>query len=117
MDFDFVLRILLLTLVDLAETLFDVIGLLVFDCIFFVVTREERTDDCTAFCALFFSVVETFLFAFFNGDTDDLHGGGVAVAWVTRRYGHEHVESFHDLSEDTVFVVQVRCWSMGNEEL
>jgi hypothetical protein len=71
---------------------------------------EERTDVVfLLFCALllFFGVSD--LFTFFDGDVLDLHRWGIAVVWVTRRDGHEYVQSFHYLPKDGVPVIQV--WS------
>lgn len=115
--FDFALRVTPFAPVVLIETLFDVVDFPFLGCVFFLTTREERTDDFTAFCALLFSFVETFLFVFFNGDTDDLYCGGISIIWVARRNGHEYIESFNDLTEDAMLVVQVWGGTMGDEEL
>ena len=74
--------------------------------LFFVTTREERTEVFFGFfCALSVFFDETLLLAFFDGNTDNLHRWGGAVIWVTRRNGHEHIQSFHNLTKDAVLVV------------
>ena len=42
---------------------------------------------------------------FFDGDTDNLYCGGIHVAWVAFRNGHEHIQSFHNYTKDSVFAV------------
>ena len=92
--------------------------MVLFCAVFFVLAREERTAVFfVTGCALLLFFIESCLFAFFDGDTDDLHGGGVAVVGVARRNGHQHVQPFHDLTEDAVLVVEMRGGTMGNEKL
>jgi len=100
-----------------AETFFEVVDFCFLDGVFLVVTREERTVDFVILCALLSSFVITFLLAFFNFDTDDLHCGGIAVVRVTRRNGHEYVEPIHNLTKDSVAVVQMWCGKVCDEKL
>src|SRR4026207_1316988 len=82
----------------------------------FIATREERTE-VFFFGTLFGFLVKFFLFGFFNGDTDNLYGRRVAVVWVARRNGHEHIQPFHDLAKNAVAIVQMRSGNMCYEEL
>ena len=80
--------------------------------------REERTEVFLMILgALFAFFIEILLFAFFYGDADDLYCGSIAVARVTRRYGHQYIESFHNLTENTVLVIQMRRRTMCDKEL
>ena len=85
---------------------------------FRVVAREECAEVFFwGFCTLFFFVFAARLFAFFDGDTDDLHRGGTSVIGVAWRDGHEYIESFHHLTEYAVPVVQVGGGAVRDEEL
>src|SRR5258706_11879633 len=86
--------------------------------VFFVGTREERTAVFFfACCALLVFIFESSLFAFFDGDMDDLHCRGIAVVWVAWRNGHQYIQAFNHLTEDAVAVVQVRSGSMCDKKL
>ena len=77
--------------------------------------RKERTGDFSVCpCALF---VVFALLAFFDGDTFDLHRWSVDIARIARRDGHQHIQPFHDLAEDSMFVIQVRGGTVCNEKL
>ena len=43
--------------------------------------------------------------------------GALAITRVTRRNGHEHIQAFHDLTKDTVLVIQMRSGSVCDKEL
>lgn len=95
-------------MVDFVELRLTVLGL----------TREERTEVFFAVLgALFIFFVEALLFAFFNGDTDDLHCGSIAVVRITRRDGHQHIESLHNLTKNAVLVIEMGCGTVCDEEL
>ena len=80
--------------------------------------REERTADFpVCFCALFFFTGVECLFAFFDGDTLDLHRGSIAVVRVTRRTGHENIQPFNNLAKDRVFVIEVWRGEVRDEKL
>src|SRR5215204_4297046 len=71
-----------------------------------VVTCEERTEVFfVTGCALLVFFIESCLFAFFDGDTDDLHCRGIAVVWVTRRNGHQYIQTLHYLTEDAMLII------------
>src|SRR5258706_7074816 len=75
--------------------------------VFFVGTREERTAVFFfACCALLVFIFESCLFAFFDGDIDDLHCRGISVVWVAWRNGHQYIQAFNHLTEDAVAAVQ-----------
>lgn len=79
---------------------------------------EERTDDIFfLFCALLLSFGVSDLFTLFDGDMLYLHRWGIAVIWVTRRDGHEYVQSFHDLTKDRMSVIQMWSREMCDKEL
>ena len=81
-------------------------------------TREERTEVFFfVLGALLVCFAVTFLFAFFDGDTDDLYCWRIDVARVARGNGHQHIQSLNNLAKDTVLVVQMRCGNMCDEEL
>ena len=42
---------------------------------------------------------------FFDGDTDNLYCWGIHIARVAFRNGHEHIQSFHNQTKDTVLAV------------
>ena len=81
----------------------------------FGMTREERTEDF--FVVLCTLIVGALLFAFFDGDTVDLHSWGIDVAGVPRRNGHEHIQAFNDLTKDAVLIVQVRRGDVCDKKL
>ena len=85
--------------------------------IFLCLTREEPTEDFFGFCGLFTFVFETCLFAFFDGDTVDLHCGCAAVVWITGGDGHQHVQAFDNLAKDGVAIIQMRGGNMRDKEL
>src|SRR5215207_3856175 len=81
-------------------------------------TREERAEFfLVVLCALFIFLCEEFLFAFFDSDTVDFHSWSIYVAWVARWDGHQDIQTFHNLSEDGVPVIEVRCGNMRDKEL
>src|SRR5215216_1955174 len=85
---------------------------------FFELAREERAElFLFVFCALFGFLVGTFLFAFFNSDTIDFYSRSIDITWITRRNGHQHIQSLHDLTKDRVFVIQMWCGGMSNKKL
>ena len=57
--------------------------------------------------------------AFGYGDGFDGVAGLGVCAWVAHTQGEHDVEAglIGDFAEDGVFVVEVRCWAMGDEEL
>ena len=67
-------------------------------------TREERTE-VFCFCTLFGFLVAFFLLSFFDGDTDDLYCGSIAIIWIARRNRHKHIQPFNDLTEDAVTII------------
>ena len=42
---------------------------------------------------------------FFDGDTDNLYRWGIHITRVAFRNGHQYIQSFHNLAEDSVFAV------------
>ena len=83
-----------------------------------VLAREERTEVFfVVLGALLVFFAEPLLFAFFDGDTDDLYCGSIAVVRVTRWDGHQHIESLDNLTEDTMLIIEMGRGSMGDEEL
>jgi len=86
--------------------------------IFLVVAREERAEAFfIVFCAPFVFFVAAFLFAFFNSDTVDLYSRSIGVAWVARWNGHQDIQAFHNLTKDSVPVIQMRSGDVSNKEL
>ena len=86
--------------------------------VFFVEAREERTAVFfVTDCALLLLFIEAGLFAFFDGDTDDLHCRGVAVIGVARRNGHQHIQPLNDLTEYRMLVIQMRSGFVCDKEL
>ena len=43
--------------------------------------------------------------AFFDGDTDNLYRWGIHITRVAFRNGHQHIQSFHNLAENSVFAI------------
>jgi len=63
-------------------------GFFVFTVVFGLETREERTGGLALPLCASFELSEVFLLGLFDGDTDDLHGWRIAIAWITWRDGH-----------------------------
>lgn len=93
---------------------------------FLDLAREERAVAFLRSCALFPGVsrpggcdclAEAFLFVFFDSDTVDLYRGSIGIVGVTRRNGHEHIQSFHNLTENSMPVIQMGSGSMCDEKL
>lgn len=83
-----------------------------------LVRVEERAEVFFAvFCAFFFLLFKSDLFAFFDGDTDDLHCWCIAVVGIAWRNGHKDIESFHDLAKHTVFAIKMGGWYVRDKEL
>src|SRR5215216_867862 len=81
-------------------------------------TREEVAEVFFfVLCALLAFLVGPFLFTFFNGDVVDLYSRRIDVARVTRRNGHQDIQSLHHLTKDTVFVIQMRGGNVSDKEL
>ena len=58
-----------------------------------------------------------FLFGFFDGDTFDLYSRSIDVTRITRRDGHQHIQSLDNLTKDTVPVIQMRRGTVRDKEL
>src|SRR5215212_2121954 len=79
--------------------------------------KERAAFFFVAFCALFDFFAEVFLFAFFDSDTVDFHGWSIDIAWVARRDGHEDIQTFYNLAENSVTVIQVWSGAVCDKEL
>ena len=73
---------------------------------FFETTREEPAEAfLVVFCALLLFFARVCLFAFFNADVIDFYSRSTDVARITRRNRYEYIQSFDNLTKDTMFIV------------
>src|SRR6476659_9305150 len=85
---------------------------------FSAATREERAEVFfVLLCALLVFFACTFLFVFFDGDTIDFYSRGIDIARITRWNGHQHIQSLHNLTKNSMFIIQMRCGNVSNKEL